>query len=95
MRVAGEPRPDGHTWTVALARVEARQILGRMASGDDPNVGKRATSTPAPPPPSSGPTLRQGLELYLANMRAGQNRRRRVCSQRSIHNVVPLLRAAS
>lgn len=82
--VVGAPRPDGHLWTVALARIEARQLLGRMSAGEDPNAGKRATSAP---PPSTGPTLREGLELHVTNMRAGRNRRRRVCSPRSIHKI--------
>jgi integrase len=84
--VAGAPRPDGHTWTVVLARIEARKLLGRMSSGEDPNVGKRATSTPAEKP-STGPTLCEALEFQLANMRAGRNQRRRVCSGRSIYKV--------
>lgn len=82
--VAGSPRPDGHPWTVALARVEARQLLGRMSAGEDPNAGKRATSAPLP---STGPTLRQAMELHVTNMRAGRNRRRRVCAPRSIHKI--------
>jgi hypothetical protein len=82
--VAGAPRTDGHRWTVALARVEARQLLGRMSAGEDPNAGKRATSAP---PPGAGPTLRQAMELHVTNMRAGRNRRRRVCAPRSIQKI--------
>lgn len=84
--VAGSTRSDGHAWSIALARTEARQLLGRMASGEDPNRGKRATSAPASDA-SVGPTLREGLELHVANMRAGRNSRRRVCSPRSIRTL--------
>lgn len=87
--VAGTPRQDGHPWTVALARLEARQLLGRMSAGEDPNAGKGATSAP---PPSTGPTLRQAMELHVTNMRAGRNRRRRVCAPRSIHKIEVALR---
>jgi hypothetical protein len=48
--IAGQPRPDGHLWSVALARVEARKLLGKMADGADPNAELRAerASTAAP-----------------------------------------------
>jgi integrase len=89
--VAGAPRPDGHTWTVALARIEARKLLGKMSAGEDPNAGKRATSTPVAKP-STGPTLREALELHVANMRSGRNRQRRVCSECSVSKIVAEVR---
>jgi hypothetical protein len=75
------------TWTVALARLEACKLLARMSAGEDPNAGKRAMSTPVAPPPSSGPTMRETLEIDVTNMRAGRNRRRRVCAPRSIQKM--------
>lgn len=33
--VAGQPRPDGHLWSIALARAEARKLLGKMSAGVD------------------------------------------------------------
>lgn len=77
--VAGQPRPDGLLWSVALARTEAKQKLGEMAGGVVPHKGDGSVHT--------GPTLREGLKLHVANMRAGKNRRRRVCSERSIHKM--------
>jgi integrase len=57
--VAGAPRADGHRWTVQLARIEARQLLGQLASGTPPPTrGERL-----------GPTLRDGLTLHTDNMR--------------------------
>ncbi|MCX5747516.1 MAG: integrase family protein [Proteobacteria bacterium] len=78
--VAGQPRADGHVWTATLARIEAKQLLGKMAGGIDPNAAKRASLV-------TGPTLRDGLTLHVANMRAGKNRRRKVCSPRSIQKM--------
>lgn len=69
--VAGEARADGHLWTASLARIEAKKMLGAMADGRDPNAERRG--------PQGGPTLRDGLELHVANMR------REGCSARSIH----------
>ncbi|MDX2091086.1 MAG: integrase family protein [Kofleriaceae bacterium] len=75
--VAGQPRPDGHIWTVELARREAYGLLGKLKSGEVPPPRSRA----------AGPTLQQGLELHLRNMREGRNRRRRPCSERSIQKI--------
>lgn len=69
--VAGQPGRDGHPWTVILARLEARRLLGVMASGKAPEP-RRATP---------GPTLGRGLELHVANMR------KRGCSDRSIDTI--------
>ena len=71
--VVGRPREDGEPWTVALARKRAHELLGEMATGIDPNAEQRARR--------GGPTLRDGLELHVANMRK-KNR-----SQRSIHTI--------
>lgn len=72
---AGAPRDsDGHTWTVQLAWIEAKKLLGTMASGKAPP--KRQTG--------SGPTLRDALEYHVAKMERGENRRRKACSPRSI-----------
>jgi len=57
----GQPRADGHLWTVKLARIEARKMLGAMADGRAPSTGKGERA--------AGPTLRTGLELHTANMR--------------------------
>lgn len=69
---AGARAPGGQTWTVALARRKAQEILGRAASGE------LATATPKR---SIGPTLRQGLELHVTAM---QRRRR---SERSVKQI--------
>jgi integrase len=64
--VAGAPRDaDGHVWTVALARIEARKLLGQMASGAAPET--RAESRAA-----TGPTLRDAIELHVARMRKSE-----------------------
>lgn len=57
------PRDDNHVWTVELARIEARRLLGQMAAGSNPNAKVDATGAPA------GPTLREGVETHLAKMR--------------------------
>lgn len=57
--VFGRPRDaDGHVWTVQLAKIEARKILGEMASGKV-----------VPPKKAVGPTLREGVALHASNMR--------------------------
>ncbi|MCX5746735.1 MAG: integrase family protein [Proteobacteria bacterium] len=72
--IANAPRAsDGHAWTVLLARIEARKLLGQMAEGKAP-VSPSA-------PRVTGPTLRRGLELHVANMR------KRGCSDRSIDTI--------
>jgi hypothetical protein len=45
--IFGQPRDDRHRWTVELARIEARKVLGRLAMGENPNAvpeGKQAPS---------------------------------------------------
>jgi len=71
--VLGQPRPDGQLWTARLARIAA----GKQRFGDPEAVAKKL----------QGPTLRDGLELHVANMKAGKNRRKKVCSPRSIHKM--------
>lgn len=70
--VGDKPEPK---WTIALARIHAGKIKGQLANGIDP-TGK----TPKVKEPT-GPTLRDALELHLANM-AKKNR-----SPRSIKTV--------
>lgn len=72
---AGAIREDGHPWTALLARKRAVELLGKVAAGEDPAPAAEE------PPMSSGPTLRQGLELHTANMR------KRLRSERSIHTI--------
>lgn len=62
--VAGVPRDgDGHTWTVQLARLEARRLLGSMAEGKVPaTIATRRTQ--------HGPTLADALALHVESMRA-------------------------
>jgi integrase len=69
---AGAIREDGLPWSALLARKRAVELLGQIAAGDVP--GEMAA-------PSAGPTLRQGLEIHVANMR----KRRR--SKRSISTI--------
>ena len=68
--VAGRVRDDGHQWTVKLARVEARTLLGRMAYGENPNSGKNARR--------DVPTLREGLALHVGEMRDAGKRPRSI-----------------
>jgi integrase len=68
---AGTRAPGGQTWTVALARRKAQEILGKAAAGELAPKPRRA----------QGPTLRQGLELHMTNMR----KRRR--AERSISQI--------
>ncbi len=79
--VFGQPRDsDGHVWTVRLARIEARKKLGEMAGGKEP-ISRRA---------AAGPTLQEGLDLHVKNMK------KRGCSDRStgtIESEVPRLLA--
>lgn len=71
--IAGRPRPDGRLWTVALARDAAKDQIGQMATGKDPN--------PSAPNPNAGPTLREGIKLHTSNMRKDR------CSERSIETL--------
>jgi integrase len=77
---AGQPNPDGLPWTVTLARLAARKLLGQMASGRMPVAPRKATR-------SEGPTLRDALKYHLGRMERGENRRGKVCSPRSIRTL--------
>jgi len=57
--VLGRARVDGTLWNTSTARIEARQMLGTMASGIDPNAERRA----------GGPTVRDGVDAHLDRMR--------------------------
>jgi hypothetical protein len=46
--VAGQPRPDGHLWSVALARAEAKQISARCPEA---STSTRSCAPSAPPLP--------------------------------------------
>ena len=63
----GDLRDDRRRWTTALARLRAKELLGDMAAGVDPNAETCAAG--AEP---SGPTLRDALEAHLARMRKKQ-----------------------
>lgn len=64
--------------SVADARKAARVTLGQMAEGKNPNVGRRT---------GQGPTLQMALDHHIGKMEAGQNRRKKVCSPRSIETL--------
>lgn len=71
--VAGKPRDDGHTWTVVLARLRAKELLGKGAEGKNPNARK----------PGSGHTLREALEAHLARMEKKRRAERSISTLRS------------
>ena len=68
--IAGRVRDDGHQWTVKLARARAREILGQMAGGTNPNSGKNERR--------DAPTLREGLALHVAEMKDAGKRPRSI-----------------
>ncbi len=76
--VAGRIREDGLPWTVVLARQRARELLGTMAGGANPN---------APTGSRGGPTLRAALEFHIGKMERGENRRGKVCSPASVRAI--------
>jgi len=65
--IAGRPRPDGHPWSVALARAEAKKLLGKMSEGVDLNAELREQRATAGEP--GGPTLRDAYTAHLEKMR--------------------------
>ncbi len=81
--VAGRVRDDGHQWTVKLARVRAREILGRMAGGTNPNSGRNQRR--------DVPTLREGLALHVGEMKDAGKRDRSI---ETIEYDVPRLMSA-
>lgn len=68
----GEVRPDGYPWTATLARQKARELTGQAADGIDPTA-----------PRATGPTLLEGLELHVSNLR----KRRGAKAARSIETI--------
>ena len=79
--VAGRARDDGHPWTVALARQRARQLIGEMSAGVNPNAEKSAAR--------GGITLREALDLHLGEMR--DNGRRPISITTMEYDVTRLL----
>jgi integrase len=72
----GAIRDDGRAWSSTLARQRALVLLGKVAAGEDPTADARARRT--------GPTLQEALAFHVGKMERGENRRGKVCSQRSI-----------
>lgn len=68
--VVGQHRDDGNPWTVQLARIEAKKLLGDMARGVDPTSEKRLKI--------GGPTLRDALDLHLSKMKRDERRARSI-----------------
>jgi integrase len=60
----GAIRDDGNPWTVTLARLRAREILGKVAGGGDPSFELRNRET--------GPTLGDAFDLHIARMTADE-----------------------
>ena len=60
----GAVRFDGEPWTVQLARQRARELLGKVAGGEDPSAAIRNRT--------GGPTLGEAFDLHVARMRADQ-----------------------
>ena len=75
--IAGHVRPDRHTWTVALARARAKELIGDAAKGIDHNEAKRADKIAR----DGALTLRQALALYVGELRDNHK------SERSIETV--------
>lgn len=69
----GAIREDGTPWNVARARKRARELLGSMSAGVDPNNRRRSNG--------GGITLRQALDLHVADMK------KRGCSPRSVETI--------
>jgi len=67
-------------WNVARARRRAKELLGEMAAGSDPNAAHRRGA--------GGITLREGMELHIAEMR---DKKRREVSIRAYTDNVPRL----
>jgi integrase len=65
-------------WTEGRARRAAMKMLSEMRTGIDPRPSV------VPESPGSMLTLRGALAAHVAKMRRGENRRRKVCSDRSI-----------
>lgn len=61
--IFGQPRNDKHVWSVELAREEAKKIIGKLATGVNPNEPLTPEGRPV------GPTLREAVDTHLAKMR--------------------------
>lgn len=70
----GEVREDRRHWTTTLARQRAKELLGDMASGVDPNADRDEAAP-------TGPTLREAMEVHVARMRKKHR------SERSIQTI--------
>jgi integrase len=71
--IAGRPRDaDGLVWTVKLARIAARKVLGAFADGKAPARSRRGGRWSG----VSGPTVGDAFELHLSRMRADDARAR-------------------
>jgi integrase len=75
--IAGHVRPDGHKWTVELARQRAKELIADAGKGIDHNADKRADKIAR----DGALTLRQGLTLYVGELRDNHK------SERSIETV--------
>src|SRR5207253_2208937 len=61
--IFGQPRNDKHVWSVELAREEAKKVIGRLATGVNPNEPLTPEGRPV------GPTLREAVDTHLAKMK--------------------------
>ena len=60
----GAIREDNNPWTVTLARLRGREILGKVAGGGDPSSELRNRT--------SGPTLGDAFDLHVGRMKADE-----------------------
>src|SRR5262249_42350425 len=70
--ILGHVRDDRRHWTTTLARQRAKEILGDMAAGVDPNADNR--------PRAGGPPLRDALEAHPPRMRKKQRAERSIAT---------------
>jgi hypothetical protein len=56
------PRGDNHAWTVELARIAARKLLGHVAAGINPNARPAGEGVPSGPCPQRS-SRRRSAEL--------------------------------
>src|ERR1700755_2913432 len=71
-------------WNVARARRRAKELLGQMAAGQNPNAPSDATAAT-----SHALTLRQAMELHLAEM--ADKKRRKISIDTLRYDVTRLL----
>ncbi len=65
----GRPSSDGKPWTVKLARLKARELIGQMTAGTVPESPRRNPETRAA---MQGPTLRDAYEAHMEKLRKKQ-----------------------